>query len=170
MEKVCRWKEKSVLFLPKDKLFFNSKCKHHKTKIPFKKIVYLYIYLSMQQKFWEKKIYRYSERLLLSVHPQDKTDFLLQIITSEAVCLFICLSVFPSALLVLITNALLVIPVGQTPHLVCDHQLFNVSEELFSTDLCQWSCIWEIIVHWVYLLQSLLQDLHHSMVTACLWK
>jgi len=89
----------------------------------------------MLQKVREKN--KHSERLCLSVLPYHKTDFPFKNITSEAVLLFLT-----SAPPFLITDTLLVHPVGQTPHLVCNHQLSKVSEELYSTDLCQWSCIW----------------------------
>lgn len=148
-------RKNSVLFLPKNKVGFNSKGKHHKKKIPLKKpkTYHLCICLSTYLPIYAPESSGKTKH--------HKTDFPLQIITSEAVWL-----VFPSVPPVRITSALLVLPwlVGQTPHLVCHHQLLNIREELYSTDLCQWGCIWEIIVHWVYLLQSLSQEHYgHSM-------
>lgn len=132
-KKICRQKEKNnVVPLPKDKMLFNSKCKHRKTKNSFKKNPTLSIQLASQLSENLGKNTDNQKRLLLPVHPGHKTFFALQIITSEAIWQF-----FAPAPPFLITNALLVLPIGYTPHLVCDHQLLNVSEELYSTDLCQ---------------------------------
>lgn len=132
-EKICRQKEKTMHFpCQRTRCFLIPNASIIRQKSHLKK-KNLFIYLPIYQcaRKLEKK-YRHSEKLLLLVHPHHRTDFPLQIITSEAVWLF-----FPSAPPVLITNALLVLPVGQTPHLVRDHQLLNVSEEIYSTDLCQ---------------------------------
>lgn len=117
-------------------MVFNSKCKHHKTKIPLKKSIYTSIYLSTYLSInapesLEKNIDIQKEGFYQYTHTM-KLIFPSKLLLEKLFCCF-----FPSAPPVLITNALLVLPVGQTPHLVCDHQLLNVSEELYSTDLCQ---------------------------------
>lgn len=139
----------------------SASIKRQKTHL--KKKSTLFNYLAIYQKTWEKIQIIRKITFISAATPQ-------KILPSKFLLVKLFGRFFPPAPPFLITNALLVLPVGYTPHLVCDHQLLNVSEELYSTDLCQWSCVWEIIVHWVCLLQSLSQDLHHSMVTACVWK
>lgn len=70
------WREKgknNVVPLLKDKMLFNSKCQHQKTKklIKKKSLLFLFIYLAIYQKTWKKC--KQSKTLLLSVHPHHKT-------------------------------------------------------------------------------------------------
>lgn len=156
-EKICRQREKMIYFSCQRTRCFSSKCKHCKKKKDpnFLKsnlsvhlfFCLLFICLSINAPESLGKITDIQKDCFYQYIHSTRLFFLYKLLLVE---LFDCF--FLPAPPVLITNALFVLPVGQIPHLVCDHQLLNVSKELYSTDLCQWSCIWEIIVHWIYLL------------------